>query len=167
LLDKIDVRDIVHDHLRTLVSYDTRRVALGDYLLFYALPLIAAAVCYTAGIGLSTAAVGVLIDAVAILAGLLFNLLVLVHGFSRTATPTTEEDKRQLLSETYSNIAYAILVALLALVPLALLANTSGCTTLLLGSIAVFLLVHFGLTLLLVLKRIHTLVSFGLRSARP
>ncbi len=166
MFGKVDIRDILRDHFRTLVSYDSKRPHVGDYILFYVVPLAAVAVAVWRHFVLSEGAVGVLMGAVAILAGLLFNLLVLIHGFSRTTGPTTPEDGKQLLSETYANIAYATLVALLSLVPLSYLANGHGPWTRIANGLSLYLLLHLGLTLLLILKRIHALISHELKAPR-
>jgi len=83
-------------------------------------------------------------------------------GFARPRA-TTLEDRRQLLTETYANIAYGIFVALVALLPLSYLANGTGSLQTPVSDIIVYLLSHFGLILLLILKRIHAIVSYELR----
>lgn len=164
MLDKIDIRDILKDHFGTLVSYSDSKPRPVDYVLFYILPLVSAVVAAVRDFRLTDDAVAVLINALAILAGLLFNLLVLVHGLTSVKAPTGATDKRIMLSGTYANIAYAIVVALIALVPLVLIANGVPWIRRWGSWSAVFLVIHFSLTLLMILKRLHAIMTHELRA---
>jgi hypothetical protein len=160
MLGKIDIRDIVRDHFRTMVDYGTGRRSIADILLFLVLPATAALACDRVGITIDGNAVNVLITAVSILAGLLFNVLVLIHTVAtRFTAPTGPKDGTRFLSEIYSNIAYAILLCLVTLIPLAFLAMSSTTWLIrLLNGISAFLLIHLLLTLLMILKRLHALL---------
>lgn len=161
MLAKIDVRDIVHDHFATLVDYSSGRRSGSDYVLFLVLPAAVTALLLYLRICLSEAAVNVLITALSIFAGLLFNLLVLIDGLAdRKSPPTTAEDARQMLKSVYANIAYCVLISLVTLVPLCISALTNNpIANLVTSGLVYFLLGHFLLTLLMVLKRIHALLS--------
>jgi len=163
VLSKVDIRDVLRDHFQTLVSYATGKRSWGDLLLFFGIPLILTVAAVVRHITLSQEAISLLINALAIFAGLLFNLLVLVHGLSRTRGPTGEGDTRLLLMSVYANIAYSILLSLFTLVPLIVAANTRCLTRDIACWIAVLLITHFGLTLLMILKRIHALVTHEMR----
>jgi hypothetical protein len=164
MLGKIDVRDIVRDHFRTLVEYRTGRPSRPDYMLFLVGPAIAATLLHVAGVRLSDAAITVFITAISILAGLLFNVLVLIHTVAeRFESPVGEKDGRRLLHEVYSNIAYAILVCLISLIPLGTLTLTRSYPARDVADIlSMFLTIHLFLTLLMVLKRLHALLSHEL-----
>ncbi len=167
MLRKIDLRDVVRDHFRTLVRYPDTRTSPADIVLFVLLPLALAAGAAALHILLSPVAVDVLTNAMAILAGLLFNLLVLIHSLARGYQgPTGTADAQNLLQQVYANIAYSILLALLALVPLVFVASAPDARRLAIvaSSVALFLVIHFTLTLLMVLKRVHALLSFDFRS---
>jgi hypothetical protein len=167
MFGKIDVRDILRDHFRTMVDYSTGRSSVADISLFLLLPVATAIGLDQAGVLIDGRAVSVLITAVSILGGLLFNVLVLIHTVAaRFVAPTGQRDGNRFLSEIYSNIAYAILLCLVTLVPLALLAMASTPWLLRALSVAaVFLLVHLLLTLLMILKRLHALLR--LEIGRP
>lgn len=75
MLEKVDIRDVVRDHFRTLVSYNTQRPSVLDYLLFYGIPGGISAIAIWSCIQLSDNAINLLINALAILKGFLFNLL--------------------------------------------------------------------------------------------
>src|SRR6478609_8928875 len=78
LLTKLNLRAIVEEHFSTLV--DTRKKTLpGDYLVFFVGPALPVAVMAGYAVRLTDGTIGVLSTALSILAGLLFNLLVLLH----------------------------------------------------------------------------------------
>ncbi len=161
MFSKIDIRDIVRDHFATLVDYETGRRSFSDHILFVVIPLIASGVLLLLRIQLSEPAVTVLITALSIFAGLLFNLLVLIDSLAdRKAAPTGDSDARLMMKSIYANLSYAVLISLLTLVPLCLFALTQNCTVRVVTSgFSYFLISHFLLTLLMVLKRIHALLA--------
>ena len=158
---KIDVRDLVRDHLATLVDRRTGRKSALDLTVFFVLPLIASAALAARGWTLSREASSILITALSIFAGLLFNLLVLVHGLIRRDDPLLQVDERVLLKQIYANISFATLISLTALVPLVgqALWNDAGWPGRLLSSLSYFLIGNFLLTLFMILKRVHTLLG--------
>lgn len=166
LLQKIDVRSIIAGHWRTFVDESTGQRAMGDFITFYGIPAGVTALAIWQGIGLANTAVTVLTTAMSMLAGLLFNLLGLLQAMpapdvAQHAIPGTA---RRLAIQTYSNIAYAILVALGTIVPLMTVANYPQTEPLALGrqiasATAIYLLVHFVLTLCMVLKRMHVMLT--------
>jgi hypothetical protein len=164
VLDKIDIRDILKDHFSTMISYGTGKRSLADYILFFLAPAALTGFIVWSCVILSDTAVNVLITAVSILAGLLFNVLVLIHTLAdRFAPPTGKEDGRRFLREIYSNIAYAILICLLSLLPLVVLVVFQQATVReLANAVAIFLMLHLMLTLVMILKRLHALLSYDL-----
>ncbi len=167
MLGKIDPRDIVRDHFRTLVRYRENRISLADLVLFLLAPLALSVAAAALHIVLSPVAVDVLTNAMAILAGLLLNLLVLIHTLARGYQgPTGAADARDLLQQVYANIAYSILLSLLALVPLVFVASApdSSFVASAASALAMFFVIHFTLTLLMVLKRVHALLAFDFRA---
>ena len=162
LLNKIDVRDVFVAHLKTLVDHSSGTRSWGDYLLFYGFPLCFGAGLYVLEVSLSDSSLRIATTALAILAGLLFNLLVLLHGLS---WPKEKHPLRrtalELEKQVYANIAYAIVSSLIALVALIVAANfdTSNRVRLIAGAIAACLVVHFGLTMVMVLKRIFAILQ--------
>lgn len=169
MLDKVDIRDILKDHFSTMVSYGTGKRSIGDYALFFVLPAILTGFVVWFSIVLSDTAVNVLITALSILAGLLFNVLVLIHTLAeRFVAPTGKQDGQQFLREIYSNIAYAILISLLCLPPLVLLVIFQNSIIRgIANATATYLVLHLGLTLVMILKRLHALLSYDLGRPRP
>lgn len=160
LIQKINVWDIVAGHWRTLED-DRTHSRIGDVFLFYISPLLFIAFLVYRNILLSVAAMNVLTNGLAIMAGLLFNLLVVLQGLSASNRPRNER-VRAFTREVYNNIAYSIVVALIALVPLVVAANVETPLRLsfrIACFLAVYLTVHFALTLVMVLKRMYVMLQ--------
>lgn len=168
MFNKINVIDIVADHYKTLVSFNTKKVKITDYFLFIGVPILVAFFAYYFSIVISSNSAAVVTTAVTILAGLLFNLLILIHTInSHKKIYTTSKDTDKFFMEIYANISYSILISLFCLVPLVYLSFSDNTEIeknykdilIYASSIVIFLIVHLFLTLLMVLKRIHYLLS--------
>jgi hypothetical protein len=160
LIQKVNVWEIVRGHWKTLED-DRDQGRFGDVFVFYLLPLILVIAFAYRGIFLSIGAMGVLTNALAIMAGLLFNLLVVLQGLS-ASTRVRNDRVRDFTRNVYDNIAYAIVVSIVALIPLALAANVESPTRLVFRVscwIAMWLVLHFGLTLVMVLKRMYKMLQ--------
>lgn len=160
LIDKINVWEILVGHWSTLKD-DTDDSYTWDVVLFYGVPAAIAGACAYTGILLTSGAIDVLTNALAIMAGLLFNLLVVLQGLSAANRPRNER-VRTFTREVYNNIAYAIVASLVALVPLAVAADYGDSQYFgfrLAGWIAMALVIHFALTLFMVLKRMHSMLK--------
>jgi len=159
MLVKIDIRQIIRDHMLTLYDYGTKKKSWADLALFFGVPVAAAAVFVSLGLLLGSASAGTLITALSIFAGLLFNLLILAHGMLRNAEGKYRDEK-VLIQEIYSNISYAILVSLLSITVLLGTIFPGPRWAAQLGSaVAYFLIVNFLLTLFMVLRRVHVLLA--------
>jgi hypothetical protein len=165
---KINVLKIVTDHFSTLRDYRDGKLSLSDIALFIGLPFALGAIVWWKHFNFDASVLNGMLAAFSIFAGLLLNLLVLVFSFagnprfigSDAATVT----RRRLILEIHENLSFSILVAIaVAVLSLAGLcqlkyAHASDSHPLLSISVAV-LLGNFVLTLLMVLKRIHVLLS--------
>ena len=139
-------------------------------MVFYMAPLVVVAVLVYRQTVLTRDAIAVLITALSVIGGLLFNLLVLLH------TLTWKEEREPLatkltkfLKQLHSNIAYAIVVALVAMIPLVVGANYSvdaahpaPILMLVCGYLSMYLAIHFALTMTMVLRRMHVALKFRL-----
>ena len=169
LLRKIDLRAILANHFATLVDDASGRKSGADFFLFYAVPVLPAAVMVWRDVLLSDGAIGIMTTALAILAGLLFNLLVLLHRLSGPDESHPVKGKaRELAKQVYANIAYTIIVSLVSLIPLVIAANfdSSENGRGVYGFIAVYLVIHVVLTLFMVLKRMNVMLQDEM-SSRP
>jgi cytochrome bd-type quinol oxidase subunit 2 len=160
LIQKINVWEIVAGHWRTLED-DRDGSRLGDVVIFAGVPAAATGYMAYEGVLLSVGAMSVLTNALAIMAGLLFNLLVVLQGLS-AANKQRNERVRSFSKNVYDNIAYAIVVSLLSLVPLAIAANVETPARLSFRVAcwcAMALVFHFGLTMIMVLKRMYKMLQ--------
>lgn len=154
---KSNVIPILKDHFATFRNERTGGASASDYVFYLAVPAVLAVISYWQAWrvqGLTN-----LLTAVSILAGLLFNLLVLLFDtVSKLTDDDTEsaEHERRLAREIEANVTYTLLVALAlacALGAIAFAANDAIPRSL--SAILVFALAHFALTLGMVVKRIR------------
>lgn len=150
----IDVVPIVKDHLASLRSEVTGRIMWKALGLFYGVPVALG----VTGVVLKwrMGGVGSILAAFALLAGLLFNLLVLLFDVAVKAASSAEKLKLKLAVQIQSTVMYALLVALITAVVLGVEAGMKAdpidrwVTGLLIA-----LLTHFVLTLMMILRRIR------------
>lgn len=172
MIAKIDVSQIVKSHLGTLRDADTGRLSFGDWLLFYLIPIfISIGLCWSQRV-LDKDEANMLIQAYAILVGLLFNLLVLVLteiSKEQESSPDVQKKiknslKLELLRETFSNISYCVLAGIAN--SLFIVLSLVDCKWLHLAcSFAAYAgSANFILTLLMILKRVHRLFEVQFES---
>jgi uncharacterized Tic20 family protein len=179
MFTKINVLRIVSDHWLTLHAADSERISLWDLLLFCGVPGIVVWLFWgKTALDSSGTFHTVALTSLSLFAGLLFNLLVLLYGLiEKTPRKTGIEDptvaekhakvRNDLLREVYYNVSYAVLISVVAILSLVLImivpcacANVVQC----LSSFLFFILAHFVLTLLMILKRIHALLACAFNS---
>ncbi len=164
MFEKINVSGIVRDHVRTLKDYAANRVSAGDILLFFVLPaLVSLLMVLVLHFSLDGAAINVLITSLSVFSALLFNLLILIYDLlrkERAAKPHSAL-RIQFLDQISANISFSILVAVLAiaLVLLLFIKVEFPPWTAALNLAINFLVINFILTLLMVLKRVHVLIT--------
>jgi hypothetical protein len=174
MTSKIDLRDVVAEHLATLRDGDAQRISWMDVLVFFGLPLIVAVAIALANITLSTSAIGILIGALSILAGLLINVLVLLYTVKEVGpTETENEEQRTLIREVNANLLYAITIAVIDIVALCILplikglgipAAIKGPLDDVWSGAIIFILGNFILTLLMALKRLKVLLDLRFKA---
>ncbi|WP_147318027.1 hypothetical protein [Streptomyces sp. 3212.3] len=155
----IDLIPIVKDHFQTLRSHANNRILWGDITFFVGAPIILGA----AGIYLDWNLRGVdnILAAFAILAGLLFNLLVLLFDVATKAVSAggnnAQNVRLKLAKHLQANVTYALLVSLIAA---GILGVASGMgmekVNRWLTGVLIVLLTHFTLTLLMIMRRIRS-----------
>jgi hypothetical protein len=168
-MNKINLFRIVVGHFDTLRDYSTGKRSWGDVALFFGLPLVVAFSGWFYGWGLYVDALNALIAAFAIFAGLLLNLLLLIYTFSTSSTfpNALAKTKTRFVKELHDNIAFSVLTSILiviaAMVGVAQLRMKDPLNQLHTGPILTFVVIYltanFVLTLLMILKRIHVLLS--------
>lgn len=168
MLTKLNIFGIVIDHLNTLGTYRGRRYKGVEIFIFYGLPFLLSLALLWFGFSLNDNTANILLTSLSIFAGLLLNLLLMIFDAIRKTKDDKDDPEREtLLKETYSNIAYCILIALtctLILMGFAIwdISYNPGWVSILkafVSALVYFLVFNFSLTLFMVLKRIHSLLS--------
>lgn len=173
MTDKIDIRPLVRAHLNTFRSFESRRPAPGDYIVFLLVPLIAAIALVAFGVRVPSRSIGILVAALAVFAGLFFNLVILVADLAvrgEDQPPVRNRRlriKSQVLVELHANVSFAILVSILTLIVLGALAldGPFGGRRVFEG-VAFFLSIQFFLTLLMILKRMNALIGVEVQQSQ-
>jgi hypothetical protein len=167
-MGKINIWAIIRRHFETLRDYSTKKSVVSDFLLFLGVPACIAATGFYFHWSLAVEALAAVIASFAIFAGLLFNLLILIYTLSNDEQPKALARVRtDLMRELHDNIAYSVLVSIF-IVSFALIAtvvlkhgdapSVPPWIQFILTAIINFLVGNFFLTLLMILKRIHTVL---------
>lgn len=167
-MDKINVLRIIMDHFSTLRDYRTGKLSVSDLGVFVGLPFLLGAAVWWWHFNFDANVLNGMLAAFSIFAGLLLNLLVLVCLFAGNprfvGADAATATRRKLMLEIHENLSFSILVAfavaVLSLVGLCQIKYMKATDSHPLISIpTTILLGNFILTLLMVLKRIHILLS--------
>ena len=173
MFSKINVLRIVRDHWLTLRVASSDRISSWDVLLFCGVPLIPVWLFWgTTANDQQGTFWNVALASLSIFAGLLLNLLVLLYGLIEKQVSKNESEdpvaaeanartRNILLREVYYNVSYAVLVSITAILLLVLLMIVGEVKVeRVLSSLLYFILTHFVLTMFMILKRIHALLSY-------
>lgn len=161
LAQKINLFDIFVGHWNTLIDDETHS-RVPDVVVFYVVPTAITLGLTYYDIFMRGDAISVVTNALSILAGLLFNLLVLLQTLSASSRSPRNVRVRAFTQEVYDNIAYAIVISLVALVPVTIASNYDDDQRLgfrVASAVAMGLVIHFGLTMVMVLKRMYKLLQ--------
>jgi len=165
---KIAVGVIVRDHFRTLYDKDAVTASVGEFSLFYGLPVIIAMLGYFQHFSLKPDGYNVSITFFGIFIALLLNIQVAIFAifqrkWDKPLDPIevrTQErviaTRRALLEELNANISYLVLVccvALTATVVFYIATWVTGAAP----AFTLFLYAHFLLTLLMIVRSSHAL----------
>src|SRR5258706_7278329 len=177
IFEKIDIREIITDHFKTLLDENTGKGSVSDVLLFVLMPLIGSLLLVYFNFLLGENMINIIIASLSIFVGLLLNLLMLMIGMldkcketiksikaAKQGDPffsydlTLVEKREKLLKYTYQNISFAILISLLT-IPVMILALLNNDLIKIASNFTgdVFLFI-FLLTLLMILRRVHVLL---------
>lgn len=161
---KINISQIVVDHLATLRNESTGKISAMDLLIFLLVPLVLAVISYLMGWSLSKDATNLVVTAMSIFAGLMINVLVLIYTVALNTKPdeeTVEEAilEKRFLRQIFANISFSICTSVLIVVILSFSYFLEARAQLVVSSVAYLLLGNFLLTLLMTLKRLHILLS--------
>jgi hypothetical protein len=154
---KVDLGPMLADHLGTLKD-DHGKWRWGDVALFYGLPILVGVAIWLLGIDINSPEG--LLTAFSVLVGLLFNLLVLIFDIalklSREQATSTRDQLVLLIRQTQANTTYALVLGLGIVTALGVLAATGAedlCHRR--AGLLTAAMLHFMLTLLMVVKRVR------------
>lgn len=163
LFEKISVKDIICNHLKTLVNDNNKQPDTGDWVTFLVIPIIFVLVMTLGGLSIGSNAINIIITSLSIFVGLLFNMVVLI--FDIINKPDRDGVKKEVLKQILSNISFTILLSivmigfcLLHLVPLPDIKLVTDC-------IIYFFLAFFFVTLLMILKRMSALFDTEIKNS--
>lgn len=157
-MNKINIYPIVRDHISTLRNNRTDKFSWTDTVFFFGVPVIAASLLIIFDKTLNGDARNIFGITLAVLVGLLFNVLLLIHTITKAFEGQTPR-RRRYLQEVYFNIAFSVLIAMFGLVFLMVTVFFSGETARWLSGVVYYFAAVFVLTLMMVLKRLHFLFS--------
>lgn len=169
---KININKIIVDHIHTLRDYSKvveyrknpgkmkkrELYSKSDFFIFFILPIIISIfLLYFEFLPNDNTLIG-LVTSLSIFSALLFNLLLIIYDIMQKTT--NNKVKKELLREMYSNISFCILIAICTTIFAILgLIIKENIIFLVLSFLVYYLFTLFILTILMVLKRTHALLS--------
>ncbi|HHP0451823.1 hypothetical protein [Vibrio harveyi] len=183
---KINVCAILTGHVKTLKDNSTGKVSKWDVFTFFIFPIALAVVSVVLGFKFTGDLISLLVNFGAIFTALLLSVLVLVYDQSsklKEKELNTQgrdiaiEAKKALLDQLYYNICYSIIVSVSLVVSCFIEAICRGKTqiielplektisvcvdinTYLASPLVVFLTVNLVLTIIMIVKRMHSLLT--------
>lgn len=168
MIEKINILRIVSDHCASLVDATTEQRKDSDFVLFFGVPVIVGTGLIFGGILPNKDLIGILVASLSIFAALLFNLLLLIYDIVRKGNAAQPKQRGKFLQEIYSSIAYSILIAIATIAALLLyFVVTSHLVTSYVVAFFVYSLgLNFILTILMILRRVHDLLSTEFEAKR-
>ncbi|PFG10681.1 hypothetical protein [Marinobacter sp. LV10MA510-1] len=178
---KINIWSIVTGHITTLNDASSGRVSVIDYFTFYGIPLALAFFLSFLGIKVTGDANSLLVNFGAIFTALLLSVLVLVYDQGEKLRDVSGEKskhnielKKKLLEQLYFNICYAIVVSVILVffclvytflpddvfsVSISKLTFNADLKLYLVSPVILMVVMNLLLTILMVVKRMHTLLT--------
>jgi hypothetical protein len=160
-MTKLNIFGIIFAHFGTFVHQRTRVKSISDFVIFLGFPLFIGIIAFRTQLTVSENAICILVTSLSIFAALLFNLLLLTYDIIKRKNGGIEEQKSRFLKEIYANISFAILNSLFAVIALLLLlfVQKDVFWQKVIISSSAFLIALFLLTMLMILKRIYSLLG--------
>lgn len=155
LLEKINITKIITDHIETLKNDNSNRHGLDDYFTFLIIPTVIASFLIFFHILLNSNAINITITSLAILVGLLFNVIILI--FDIIKRDSKKQIKNKILQQLIANISFAILISIASILLILLTFFNNYFVNLIFHWYLYFSLTLFLFTVLMILKRIHIL----------
>lgn len=177
---KINVCNIIFGHLNTLKDASSSKISYADIFTFFIIPLIFGSLVFVSNFKLNDSLISLLVNFGAIFTALLLSVLVLVYDQSSKLSERNERNevpfytvKKSLLDQLYYNICYSIVLALFLIFTCFLESITRGkslnlayfggpkidVNMCIFTPIVVFISVHLILTIVMIVKRMHVLLT--------
>lgn len=182
---KINICCIISEHYDSLRDSATGKYAPSDIFTFVLIPVFIAGFSVFFDVKLTNELIGLLVNFGSIITALLLSVLVLVYdqrnkidekNSTETSVNALQQLKLGVLDQLFSNICYATIVSVSLVVtcfleqmsrptPVAATQKISGISSIeiihgwILSPLIFFLIAHVILTLLMVIKRMHTLLT--------
>jgi hypothetical protein len=165
---KINVSFIVRSHFATLCDAGAGKLMTSDLMLFYGLPGLGVPAVWWLGVELSENFYIASIGFFGVFVALMLNMQVAIFGihgrkWNDKIDSRSEEIKRRdlelrrlIIGEINSNISYLTLISCLVLV-LSVIALAALLKSPIYSGVVCGLYLHFLLTLLMIIKRLHAL----------
>lgn len=161
MFGSINPVEIWRAHINTFRDFNNKDWLTKDLVFVFGLPLLTAASATVLGFRIDKDIANIFATSLSIFAGLLFNLLVLAHSLRGTIS-SGEQVRVHLLRSAYANISFSILLAVFTIFTIATFAVTANRGITLVSTslsfLTFYLAILFLLTLLIVLKRFHSLL---------
>ncbi len=167
MLDKVNVTKIIRDHFGTFKDYSSGKRRRRDFFLFIFVPLVVACLFVKLHGVIPKSLIEIIVTSLSIFTALLLNLLLLAYDVARNSDSRTDEHsshlRERLFKEIFSNIAFAVLVALMTVVSVlyfGVITDSASFPTKRIFSLGIYGLgILFLLTILMLLKRVYVLLS--------
>jgi len=157
MLNKINISEIIENHIATLKNDNTKKTGIDDYFTFLIIPIILTSILLYFKVVLSDEALNIVITTLSIFVGLLFNVIVLI--FDIIKRDSTKKIKNVVLRELLANISFTILISIVAIIFTVLTFIKNDIAKMIFTGAVYFLLAIFVFTVLMVLKRMHKLFN--------
>jgi hypothetical protein len=173
MFSRINLFRICVDHFQTLKDTGEKSVDKGQVFLFILIPVLASGLILYFFSGLGEKFIEILITAMSILTGLLFNLIVLLYDIINKAkddfTKATAEEggktvghrklRLEFLKQIFANISFGIFLALFCIPFLVLGLVKEPHLKMTSDFISLSFLLMFFLLMMMILKRVHILLA--------
>jgi hypothetical protein len=163
MFPKINILEVIKDHLSTIRDYDTGKTSVSDAIIFALIPALFSFAAIILVRRIDGSVVGILITAFSIFTALLLNLLMLIFAAAKPEQEGLSDSRttlrHTLLKELFANVSFGILTSILITVLLVAILFACGLTYIAMVGAAAFLITNFFFTLLMILKRVHILLK--------
>lgn len=171
MLYRINPRVFIKEHFLTFKDYSSNKICWLEIIVQFGLAAVLA-VWHVSHYNIDNPndIVGIVVSAASIVAGLMLNLMVLIYTLlvskidQSKSTSSNIEDFQSLCKETLANIAFSVFVCVVLVISSLFLLGPAGYAS----TIGQFIMIYSGVilifTLLIVLKRCYTLISFNISS---